>query len=88
TDSMSHLENFRGRVEFRDISFSYPTRLDQQVLYDISFTAEPGEQVALVGPSGAGKSTVVSLLLRFYNPSSGIISFDGKNATEYSLSEI
>ncbi|MEQ9262632.1 MAG: ABC transporter transmembrane domain-containing protein [Owenweeksia sp.] len=87
-DSRSYLKDFRGQVEFENISFAYPTRPDQQVLYNISFTAKPGEQVALVGPSGAGKSTIVSLLLRFYEPSSGTISFDGKDARNYGLSEI
>ncbi len=87
-DSRSYLKDFRGQVEFENISFAYPTRPDQQVLYNISFAAKPGEQVALVGPSGAGKSTIVSLLLRFYEPSSGTISFDGKDARNYGLSEI
>ena len=67
----------RGRVEFDRISFRYPSRPDTEALLAISLTLEPGEKVALVGPSGAGKSTVLQLLLRFYDPDSGIIRFDG-----------
>ncbi|HET6407307.1 MAG TPA: ABC transporter transmembrane domain-containing protein, partial [Chthoniobacteraceae bacterium] len=58
----------RGSVDFIDVSFRYPSRPDLPVLHNLSMAAEPGERVALVGPSGAGKSTVVSLLLRFYEP--------------------
>jgi len=69
------LPTIQGRVEFKDIRFHY--REDQEVLKGISFTAEPGQVVALVGPSGAGKSTLVQLLHRFYDPTSGEISVDG-----------
>ncbi|HCQ15996.1 MAG TPA: multidrug ABC transporter ATP-binding protein, partial [Cryomorphaceae bacterium] len=86
--SHQKLEGFKGKVEFKDISFAYATRSDQQVLNKVSFTAHPGEQVALVGPSGAGKSTVVSLILRFYEPSSGSLLFDDQLAENYGLSEI
>ncbi len=82
------IENFNGKVAFKNVSFSYPSRPDIPVLTNLSFTALPGDQIALVGPSGAGKSTLVSLLLRFYNISEGSIEFDNKNATEYGLSEL
>lgn len=82
------LEGFAGKVTFEDLSFEYPSRKDTRVLQGISFEALPGEQVALVGPSGAGKSTVVSLILRFYNPVSGRLLFDGKDANSYGLSEL
>ncbi len=82
------LPHFSGKITFRDLSFQYPNRKDMQVLKNISFEALPGEQVALVGPSGAGKSTLVSLILRFYNPVSGELLFDDKNASEYGLSEL
>ncbi len=87
-ESTERLEGFTGKVTFRDLSFQYPNRKDMQVLNNISFEALPGEQIALVGPSGAGKSTIVSLILRFYNPVSGELLFDDKNATEYGLSEL
>ncbi|MBI1622355.1 ABC transporter transmembrane domain-containing protein [Aquamicrobium zhengzhouense] len=67
----------QGAVEFRDVSFIYPTRPGQQTLQELSFKIEPGETVAIVGPSGAGKSTVFSMLLRFYDPSSGAVLVDG-----------
>ncbi len=86
--SQDLLPEFNGKVEFREVSFTYPTRQEQQVLHKVNFTAQPGEQVALVGPSGAGKSTVVSLILRFYEPSSGQLLFDDRPAQEFGLSEI
>jgi len=67
----------RGAIVFDDVRFAYPTRQDTHALDGISFTIQPGETVALVGPSGAGKSTIFQLLLRFYDPSSGVISVDG-----------
>jgi ATP-binding cassette subfamily B protein len=67
----------RGAVEFQDVTFRYPSRLDVAALDGFSLKVAPGETIALVGPSGAGKSTVLQLLLRFYDPASGTISFDG-----------
>lgn len=64
-------------IAFRNVSFSYPGS-STRVLDEISFTVAQGERVAIVGPSGTGKSTIVSLLLGFYNPSTGNISFGGK----------
>jgi len=66
-----------GRVAFEGVSFHYPARPTQLALDAVSFTAEPGETVALVGPSGAGKTTVFQLLLRFYDPSEGVVRVDG-----------
>ncbi|MBK1648882.1 ABC transporter transmembrane domain-containing protein [Rhabdochromatium marinum] len=67
----------RGAVTFEAISFSYPSRPDTPAADGLSLVLEPGERVALVGPSGAGKSTLFALLLRFYDPQSGVIRFDG-----------
>ena len=67
----------RGEVAFDRVGFRYPTRNDAPVLEDVSFQVRPGEKVAIVGPSGAGKSTLFHLLLRFYDPLSGTVSFDG-----------
>jgi ABC-type multidrug transport system fused ATPase/permease subunit len=75
----------KGRIRFDDISFTYPSRAEVEVLHNLSFNIDAGEQVAVVGPSGAGKSTLVSLLLRFYDPASGQLLFDEKPATEYDL---
>lgn len=78
----------KGNVTFKQVAFSYPSRNDVSVLKDITLTANNGEQIALVGPSGAGKSTIASLLLKFYEPTSGSILFDDKNATEFPLTQL
>jgi ATP-binding cassette subfamily B protein len=67
----------RGDVVLDNISFAYPTRPDALAVDGVSLSVRAGEKVAIVGPSGAGKSTLFHLLLRFYDPSSGAISFDG-----------
>ena len=82
------LPNFKGQVEFHEVEFAYPTRKDVDVLKGISFKANPGETIAIVGPSGAGKSTVVSLILRFYNPVNGQLTFDNKPARDYELNAL
>jgi ATP-binding cassette subfamily B protein len=66
-----------GAVEFKDVTFRYPTRLEHAALNGFSLRIEAGEAVALVGPSGAGKSTVFQLLLRFFAAQEGGIAFDG-----------
>jgi ATP-binding cassette, subfamily B, bacterial len=71
-----------GEVAFRDVNFAYPGRPNLQVLDQVSFRVAPGEKLALVGPSGSGKSTIFHLIQRFYDPSSGAISFDGTRLTE------
>ncbi|MAX80549.1 MAG: multidrug ABC transporter ATP-binding protein [Crocinitomicaceae bacterium] len=87
-DSPSVLSEFKGAIEFNNITFHYPTRTNVTVLKSVSFSTNPGETVAIVGPSGAGKSTLVSLLLRYYEPVSGEIKFDGINANQYELSSL
>lgn len=77
-----------GQIDFKNVSFHYPSREDIHVLKEISFSVAADQQIALVGPSGAGKSTIVSLLLRLYNPSHGSILFDGKAATSFPLSAL
>jgi len=72
----------RGEVEFSNVSFAYPTRQDTPTLRQLSFRVAPGETVAIVGPSGAGKSTIFSLLLRFYDPTSGSILVDGVDVSK------
>lgn len=81
-------KKINGKIEFNNIQFAYPTRKEVEVLKGLSFTANIGEKVAIVGQSGAGKSTIASLLLRFYTPDSGSITFDDVNAADYSLSDI
>jgi ATP-binding cassette subfamily B protein len=67
----------RGEVVFDAVRFAYPTRPQTSVLVSVSFHVRPGEKVAIVGPSGAGKSTIFHLMLRFYDPSAGVVRFDG-----------
>jgi len=66
-----------GRVEFKDVTFAYPTRKDVTVLRRFNLKLEPGEVVALVGPSGGGKSTIASMLYRLYDPEQGQLLLDG-----------
>ncbi|NML39334.1 ATP-binding cassette domain-containing protein [Chitinophaga sp. G-6-1-13] len=75
-----------GQISFRNISFHYPSRPDLTILKDVSFDVDEDQKVALVGPSGAGKSTIVSLLLRLYDPIDGRVLYDGKPGTSIQLS--
>jgi ABC-type bacteriocin/lantibiotic exporter with double-glycine peptidase domain len=77
------VERLRGAIEFKDVSFSYDGR--EPILENVSFKIQPGEQVAIVGPSGVGKTTLLSLLLRFYQPTRGEIWFDDVPAREYDV---
>lgn len=77
-----------GNLAFKDIHFSYPSRKEVEILKGLSFEAKAGEKVAIVGPSGAGKSTIASLILRFYEPQSGTLLFDGKVSKEFALTDI
>jgi ABC-type multidrug transport system fused ATPase/permease subunit len=78
----------KGEIEFKDVSFNYPTRPEFDVLKSISFSAKTGEKVALVGSSGSGKSTIASLILRFYDPIGGTITIDGVNSKEIPLTDL
>lgn len=74
-----------GNIEFKDVHFSYPARPQFPILQGVTFSIAPHETVAVVGPSGAGKSTLVQLLMRFYEASSGQITFDHENSKTFSL---
>lgn len=82
------IDHFKGGIVFSDVSFHYPARPDIKVLGGISFEVKQGERLALVGPSGSGKSTLVSLLLRFFDASSGTIYVDDQPIKQYDLSSI
>jgi ABC-type multidrug transport system fused ATPase/permease subunit len=76
----------QGRIQFADVGFSYPD--GTTVLRDISFSANPGEMVALVGLTGAGKTTLVSLIPRFYDATSGRVLIDGVDVRRYRVREL
>ena len=78
----------KGAVSFRNVTFRYPSRPDFAALHDFSLEVAPGEAVALVGPSGAGKSTVFQLLLRFFAPQQGAITFDGLDLSTLDPSDL
>jgi len=79
-----HPGRVQGRIELRDVKFSYGTR---QVINGVSLSIEPGEMIGLVGPSGAGKSTLVNLVCRFYDVASGSILVDGKDIRSFPVEE-
>ena len=77
SDPLPSADPALGAVSFDAVSFAYETRADAPALREVSFEVEPGQTVALVGPSGAGKTTILQMLLRFYDPSSGEVRIDG-----------
>jgi subfamily B ATP-binding cassette protein MsbA len=77
---------FKGKIEFDKVAFGYNP--DQMILKDISFQIEPGQIAAFVGPTGGGKSTIISLVARFYDPTSGEIRIDGTNIRSYTLKSL
>ncbi|MFX1448560.1 MAG: ABC transporter ATP-binding protein [Promethearchaeota archaeon] len=83
-------DNFNGRIEFRNVSFTYQNGAESRVpvLTNLNFTVEPYQRVALVGPTGCGKTTIAKLLLRLYEPQEGSILIDGKDIRDYDLEEL
>jgi ATP-binding cassette subfamily B protein len=77
---------FKGKLEFESVCFSYDA--NQPILKDVSFQIEPGQVAAFVGPSGAGKSTIISLIPRFYDPTSGQVKIDGQDIRQYTLQSL
>jgi ABC-type multidrug transport system fused ATPase/permease subunit len=80
------IEDGRGEVRATEVSFAYPGR--RHTLSDISFEARPGDRIAVVGHTGAGKSTLMSLLVRFYDPSGGRIEIDGVDLRDIKLQSL
>jgi ATP-binding cassette subfamily B (MDR/TAP) protein 1 len=83
-------KNIKGKIEFRNVTFAYPTKQNLNVLNGISFSIEPGQAAALVGYSGCGKSTIIQLLERFYDvkDGNGEVLIDGVNIKDYNLLEL
>ncbi|KAK9760997.1 hypothetical protein K7432_014454 [Basidiobolus ranarum] len=81
-------ENIQGHVVLKDLDFSYPSRPDVPILKKMSIEVKPGQTVALVGHSGSGKSTIVGLLERFYDPTSGSITLDGIEIKDYNVAHL
>jgi ATP-binding cassette subfamily B multidrug efflux pump len=80
-------EPFKGTIEFRDVDFRYPGA-EEDVLHDITFTAQPGQTTAFIGTTGSGKSTIVSLIPRFYEVSDGAVFIDGVDIREVSQHDL
>jgi ATP-binding cassette subfamily B (MDR/TAP) protein 1 len=81
-------ENIKGKIEFKNVTFSYPTKPEQKILKNISFTIEAGQSCGLVGYSGCGKSTIIQLLERFYDSTEGEVLIDDINIKDYNLYEL
>ncbi|MRN55153.1 ATP-binding cassette domain-containing protein [Paenibacillus sp. LC-T2] len=84
--SLGHLKPITGKVEFKGVSFQYDT--GKEILKEITFTANPGETIALVGPTGAGKTTIVNLLGRFFEINEGSILIDGTDISTVSKNSL
>ena len=86
--SQQLLSNPKGAIVFDNVQFNYPTLSENSALLNFSLMIQPGQKVALVGPSGCGKTTVFQLLLRFYDPTCGSITFDSVNLKDLSLNDL
>ncbi len=82
------LDEMRGRVVFEDVGFSYRDDGGDPVLCDVSFTAEPGQTVAILGSTGSGKSSLINLIPRFYDVSSGRVTIDGVDVRDIKMSQL
>ena len=81
-------ENLKGKIEFKNVTFAYPTRPDQKILRDISLTIPEGHSAALVGYSGCGKSTIIQLIERYYDADKGEVLIDGINIKDSNLYQL
>lgn len=87
-DERKDLIPMNGSIEFSNVTFTYASRQDVEVLKGVSFHVPAGKQVALVGSSGSGKSTIASLIQRFYVPTGGQIKFDNRPASDFELTDL
>lgn len=84
----AHYEHIKGTVEFRHVNFEYADDPTQPVLHDINFQVSPGQTMGILGETGSGKSTLMNLITRFYDPTTGEVLIDGKNAKEYPVRQL
>ncbi len=88
-DAIDHAERFTGKIEFRHVSFAYQDEEAQgPILTDISFTAKPGETIAIMGETGCGKTSLIQLIPRFYDPSEGQILIDDIDVRKFKLHQL
>ncbi|CAF5005143.1 unnamed protein product, partial [Rotaria sp. Silwood1] len=87
-ENTESMYNITGDIEFDNVNFMYPSRKDVPVLHNLSLIARAGQTTALVGSSGCGKSTCISMFLRYYEPSSGRITIDGRPITDYNIKQL
>ena len=88
SDDATVMPEIKGEVIFDDVTFAYPDEPDVDILHSVSFSALPGETIALVGPTGAGKTTIVSLISRFYNTKSGRVMIDGNDISKVTVKSL
>lgn len=81
-DGQALTEPIKGKIEFRNVSFAYPSNKETKTIDNVSFTVDTGSQLGIIGPAGGGKSTLIQLLLRFYEPDQGVILIDDQEITE------
>lgn len=86
-DAIEHVGRLEGKIEFKNVSFKYEDG-NLPVLYDISFVANPGETVAIMGETGCGKTSLIQMIPRFYEPTSGEVLVDGVNVNKYKLYDL
>ncbi|KAJ2659128.1 hypothetical protein IWW48_003660 [Coemansia sp. RSA 1200] len=88
TETGKQVDSIRGSIEFRDVSFTYPSRPHVPVLKGFSVEIQPGQKAALVGASGCGKSTTIGLIERFYDPDAGSVLIGGTDIREYNIGSL
>lgn len=83
----NEFKNYKGLIEFKNVSFSYPGA-EEDVLHNINFTAKPSETTAFIGSTGSGKSSLINLIPRFYDTTSGEVLIDGINVQDLDIHEL